>query len=142
MIDYSTSIRISYAVDNHPFYLKLLAWHALIRTRNLCTMKIVDAAMNDLLLHFEDQFQKIVEKLTPKQLSFLKAWLELGSGLCSEAVLNAFQLGSSSNVARIKHSLKNKEIIFSRGRDIFFVDPVFRKWLQVRYFKTLTISPM
>lgn len=141
-INYRTSIQISYAVDNHPYYLKLLAWHALIRTRNLCTLKIVDEAMSDLLLHFEDHFQKIVERLTPKQLSFLKALLEQGSRLCSESVLKDYQLGSSGNVARIKLSLKNKEIINTVGRDIVFTDPLFRKWLQVRYFKTLTISPI
>lgn len=141
-IGYATAIHISYAVDNHPFYLKLLAWHALIRTRNLCSLKIVDEAMSDLILHFEYHYQKIVDSLTPKQLNFLKASLEEGSRLCSEAVLEGYQLGSSGNVARIKHSLKNKEIISTVGHDIVFIDPLFRKWLQVRYFKIITISSM
>ena len=71
-IGYTTSIQMSYAVNNHPVYLKLLAWHALIRTRNQCTMMTVDKALNDLILHFEHHFRKTVENLTPKQLSFLK----------------------------------------------------------------------
>ncbi len=105
---------MSYAVDNHPFYLKLLAWHALIRTRNQCTMKTVEKALNDLILHFEYHFLKTVGSLTPKQLSFLKALVEQGFKLCSEAILKAYQLGSSGTV---------------------FIDPVFREWLQIRYFK-------
>ena len=31
-IAYTTSVHMSYIVDNHPFYLRLLAWHALTRS--------------------------------------------------------------------------------------------------------------
>ena len=41
-IGHATSQYMSYAVDNHPFYLKLLAWHALLRTRSTCTSVIVE----------------------------------------------------------------------------------------------------
>jgi hypothetical protein len=135
-IGYPVSIHMSYIVDNHPCYLKLLSWHTLIRTRNLCTIKTVDEAMYDLLLHFEQHFLRIVESLTPRQLSFLKATIEVRFKLCSEAILGAYQLGTSSNVARIKKSLVNKGIIDTGRHDTDFVDPVFREWLKIRYFKT------
>ncbi len=143
-IAYTTSIHMSYIVDNHPFYLKLLAWHVLIRTRNQCTMKSVDKALNDLILHFEDQFQRTVDSLTIKQLSFLKASVEVGYKLSSEAILKAYQLGSSGNVVRIKQSLEKKEIIDKGNHDTgshetIFVDPVFREWLRIRYFKTNSV---
>ncbi len=144
-ISYTTSIQMSYAVDNHPVYLKLLAWHALIRTRNQCTMKIVDKALIDLILHFEHHFRVTTDTLTVKQLNFLKARIEVGYKLCSEAILKAYQLGSSSNVARIKQSLEKKEIIYTvkhnkakyntGSHDTEFNDPVFREWLKIRYFK-------
>lgn len=135
-IGYATSIQLSNAVDNHPFYLKLLAWHALIRTRNVCTFKTVEEALNDLILHFEPHFRKTTERLTLKQLSFLKALIEERSKLCSEATLKTYQLGSSSNVARIKQSLENKEILDTGSYDSVFVDPVFREWLRIRYFNS------
>jgi len=134
-IGFTTSIQMSSAVDNHPFYLKLLVWHALIRTRSQCTMKTVDMALNDLILHFEHHFRKTADNLTPKQLSFLHALVEECSKLCSAATREAYQLGSSSNVARIKQSLANKEIIDTGSHDTVFVDPVFREWLRIRYFK-------
>ena len=139
-IAYNTSVHMSYVVDNHPFYLKLLAWHALIRSRNLCTMRIVDKALNDLVLHFEHNYSKIADKLTVKQLSFLKALLEVGYKLSSEMIMDDYQLGSSSNIARIKQSLEKKEIIFIYKRYagspiIVFIDPIFREWLKIRYFK-------
>jgi len=138
-IAYSTSIHMSYTVDNDPFYLKLLVWHALIRTRNQCTIKTVDEAMNDLILHFEHHFQRIIDSLTIKQLSFLKARVEVGYKLCSETILKTYQLGSSSNVARIKQSLEKKGIIDTgtlgaTTYDTVFIDPVFREWLKIRYF--------
>jgi hypothetical protein len=134
-IAYTTSIHMSYIVDNHPFYLKLLAWHALIRTRNQCTEKTVDKALNDLILHFEDHFLRTLDSLTIKQLSFLKAAVEVGYKLCSGTILKAYQLGSSGNVNRIKQSLEKKGIIVTAYHDTVFVDPVFREWLKYRYFK-------
>jgi hypothetical protein len=108
-------------------------------------MKTVDKALNDLILHFEHHFRRTVEGLTIKQLSFLRARVEVGYKLCSEAILKTYQLGSSSNVARIKQSLKNMEIIDTGNHDTgnhdtgkhdtVFIDPVFREWLKIHYFK-------
>jgi len=133
-IGHHTSIYMSYAVGNHPFYLKLLSWHALIRTRQSCSIAIVESALNDLIHHFDHHFHKAVENLTAKQLSFLKAMLEGNQKLYSNAIRNEYQLGSSSNVARIKQSLENKEIIYTGKLESVFTDPIFRQWLRKSYF--------
>ncbi len=133
-IGYKTSVQMSFMVDNHPFYLKLLAWHAVIRTRHTCTLAIIENALNDLIHHFDYHFNKIVESLTPKQLSFLKALIEGNQKLYSRATRNEYQLGSTSNIARIKQSLEKREIIGTRNRDSIFIDPIFREWLRRRYF--------
>ena len=125
---------MSYVVDNHPFYLKLLAWHALIRTRHSCTTAIVEQALNDLIHHFDHRFYKMVENLTPKQLSFLKALVEGNQKLYSKATRGEYQLGSTSNVARIKLSLEKKEIIHTGNMESVFTDPIFRQWLRRSYF--------
>ncbi|MCK5068139.1 MAG: hypothetical protein KAR16_11890 [Bacteroidales bacterium] len=133
-IGYTTSVHMSYMVDNHPFYLKLLAWHALIRTRHTCTLAIIENAMNDLIHHFDHRFYKIVESLTPKQLSFLKALTEGNQKLYSKDTRGKYQLGSTSNIARIKQSLEKKEMIDTGNRETVFTDPIFREWLRRRYF--------
>jgi hypothetical protein len=125
---------MSYVVDNHPFYLKLLAWHALIRTTNICTKAIVEEALNDLTHHFNHCFNKIVESLTPKQLIFLKALAEGNQKLFSKATRDEYQLGSTSNIARIKQSLERKEIINKGNLQSDFTDPIFREWLLRHYF--------
>ena len=121
-------------VDNHPFYLKLLVWHAVIRTRHTCTLAIIENALNDLIHHFDYHFYKIVESLTPKQLSFLKALVEGNQKLYSKANRDEYQLGSTSNIARIKQSLEIKEIISTANMESVFTDPIFREWLRRHYF--------
>lgn len=121
-------------VDNHPFYLKLLAWHALIRTRHTCTLAIIENAMNDLIHHFDYHFYKIVESLTPKQLSFLIALMEGNQKLYYKATRDKYQLGSTSNITRIKQSLERKEIINTGNMETVFTDPIFREWLRRCYF--------
>ena len=133
-IGYTTSVHMSYVVDNHPFYLKLLAWHALIRTHHTCTLAIIENALKDLIHHFDNSFYKIVESLTPKQISFLKALMEGNQKLYSKATRDEYQLGSTSNIARIKLSLERKEIINTGNIDSVFNDPIFREWLRRRYF--------
>jgi len=133
-IVYTTSVKMSFVVDNHPFYLKLLAWHALIRTRHTCTPAIIEEALNDLILHFDYGFSKIVECLTTKQLNLLKALLEGNQKLYSKATRDTYQLGSSSNIARIKTSLERKEVIHFVNGETVFMDPIFREWLRRRHF--------
>jgi len=133
-IGYKTSVQMSLVVDNHPFYLKLLAWHALMLTNSTCTPAIVEKSLNNLLLHFDYSFNKITETLTPKQLIFLKALVEGNHRLYSRSIRDKYQLGSTSNIARIRTSLENKEIIYIGQGDIGLTDPIFREWLRERYF--------
>jgi len=133
-IEYNTSLQMSYLVDNHPFYLKLLGWHALIRTHHTCTSDTVEKALLDLIHHFDNHFYIIVDNLTPKQLSFLKALANGNQKLYSKAIRDLYQLGSTSNIARIKQSLERKEFINTRNRATVFTDPIFKEWLRRHFF--------
>ena len=134
-IGYTTSVQMSCLLDNHPFYLRLLTWHALIRTRHTCTAAIGEKALNDLIQHFDHQFGKVVESLTSKQLSFLKALGEGNQKLYSSVTRAEYQLGSTSNVARITQSLERKEIIDTGNLETVFTNPIFREWLRRCYFE-------
>jgi hypothetical protein len=137
-IPYRTSIQMSYLVENHPFYLKLLVWHALLRTTHTCNPEIIKHAFEDLIHHFDYHFRKVEEGLTENQRRFLKALLEGNQKLYSTSRREKHRLGSTSTVARVKIALEKKEIIkigigdFSH-HDIFFMDPVFREWFRKRY---------
>ncbi len=133
-IGYTTSVHMSYAMDNHPFFLKLLAWHSLILTHDTCTPAIVEKSLNNLTLHFEYGYYKISERLTQKQLYYLKALVEGNQKLYSKSIIDKYQLGSTSNVAKITNSLGKKEIIQTGRMENVFTDPIFREWLRRRYF--------
>lgn len=133
-IGYNTSVQMSYMVDNHPFFLKLLVWHAVIRTRHTCTLAIIENALEDLIHHFDYQYNTIIENLTAKQLNLLKALIEGNQKVFSKTTRNNYQLGSTSNIARIKQSLEKKDIISTGYGEIVFTDPIFREWLRKRHF--------
>lgn len=133
-IGYTTSLGMSFTMDNHPFYLKLLAWHALIMTRDTCTPDIVEKSINNLILHFEYSYYKIVERLTQNQLACLQALVEGSEKLYSRSTRDAYQLGTTSNVAKITTSLEKKDIIQIEKSRIVLTDPIFREWLRRRYF--------
>jgi hypothetical protein len=136
----TNSIYMSHVVDNHPFYLKLLAWHALIRTSHTCTKAIIEKALNDLILHFDYEFRKITDRLTPKQLSFLYALMQGNQKLYSGATRIEYKLGSTSNVARIVLCLERKEIIQTGNMGTGFTNPVFREWLRRHYTVSLQLK--
>ncbi len=87
-----------------------------------------------IIHHFNYRFNRIVESLTPKQISFLKALVEGNQKLYSKATRDEYQLGSTSNSARIKQSLEIKEIISTVNMESVFTDPIFREWLRRHYF--------
>jgi hypothetical protein len=137
-IGYRTSIQMSYAVDNHPFFLKLLCWHSLINTERTCTSRIVEKALLDLILHYDHHFNQLMENLTHKQISFLKALVEGHTKLHSNAVRTDYRLGPTGNVSKIINCLRTKGIIDKRMKICSFTNPIFREWLRRYYFSNST----
>jgi hypothetical protein len=132
-IGYRTSVQMSYAVDNHPFFLKLLCWHSLIKTEHTCTPRILENAMKDLIIHYDYDFNLRMESLTQNQIRFLKALVDGHIKLHSDAVRTKYQLGPSGNVSKIINCLIAKGIIDKRMKICTFANPIFREWL-IRYY--------
>lgn len=132
-IDHALSVHIRQSVDNHPFYVTLLTWQTLIRTGRVCTREDVQSALKDILLHYDHQFNLIVERLTDRQLNLLKAIVEGNQMLFSENIREKYQQGSSGSVSRTISCLKGKELIEQRYREYVIVDPIFKVWLRQQY---------
>jgi len=122
------------AVDNHPYYVQQLAQQAWLRTTIACRPEIVDAALADLTDQLSLLFTGLAESLTRRQLNFLHAALDGQPALSSQAVLKAYDLGTSANVARIKEALVNREIIDVEDGQPQILDPIFAHWLRTAYF--------
>lgn len=73
------------------------------------------------------------EKLTTYQIHFLRAIIAgIHKDFGLAAIRDEYNLGSASNITRIKDALIEKELIDITPNGIFIADPILEKWLQKR----------
>jgi uncharacterized protein len=120
--------------DCHPYYVQQLAQQSWLRTNSACTGEIITAAFNDLVLQMSMLFQNLTDGLSRTQLGFLKAVTDNVEQMSSQSVINEYKLGTSANVAKIKKTLVNKEIIDIHYNKIMFLDPLYKVWLKDYFF--------
>jgi uncharacterized protein len=126
---------IAELVECHPYYVQQLAQQAWLRTDTVCNNLIIYEAFEDLVLQLSMLFQALVEGLSNSQVNFLKALICNEQKISSQKVIKEYDLGTSANVSKIKKVLFNKEIIDMEGDRITFIDPVYKYWLKIYYFK-------
>ncbi len=126
--------RIALLVENHPYYVQQLAQNCWLRSGKKITDKIIDEAIESLVLQLSLLFQNMTEALTTSQMNFLLALIDGVEKLTSNNTVSNYHLNSSSNVIRIKKALINKEIIDEQtpGKPEI-LDPVYKLWLKNQY---------
>ena len=119
--------------------------------RSKSVKALSDAMNNDKRVFLATQKKAGIDNPTEKDISHIgtiakilqllrlpdgtvKALIEGNQKLYSKATRNEYQLGSTSNIVRLKQSLEKREIIGTGSMDIIFIDPIFREWLRRRYF--------
>lgn len=132
----SLAEQLCHTVENYSSYVQQLAW--LLFSRTNVGMAATEAQFRlsvlDLLDANEGLFMQQVEPLTSYQMNFLRA-IAGGhhSGLGEQAIREEYNLGSPSNITRLKTALINKDLIESRNRgSLYLTDPVFELWLKQR----------
>ena len=80
-------------------------------------------------------FQSITDGLNNSQINLLKAVINNVEQLSSKATIQKYRLGTSANVLKVKKALVNKEIIDIQNNTVTFLDPLYRYWLKVYFFK-------
>lgn len=121
--------------ENHPFYVQQLAHLSWLRTSTECDEQLVNYAFENLLLQFGFLYQTNTDALSSTQVYFLDAVLKGEEKFSSKEVIQNFNLGTSANVSRIKQALINKEIMEIHGNIIEFIDPMYKHWLRIHYFR-------
>ena len=135
-ISHDLAGRLCDIVDNYSSYVQQLAWLLFTRLNegDTATDSQLDLAVNDLLDANEALFMQQVEPLSSYQMNFLRA-VAAGhhQGFGEREIREEFNLGSPSNITRLKNTLVNKDFIESRGRNqLHLTDPVFALWVQRR----------
>lgn len=88
-------------------------------------------AVNDLLAQNSNVFIEQTQSLTTYQLNFLRAVMDgVSSGFGEASVRERYNLGSTSNITRLKKSMIDKELVELTPKGIILGDPVLKLWLK------------
>lgn len=122
-------------VELHSSYVQQLAFNVLVctPTGEAVSEDILNQAYENLLDENTSLFQEKTESLTSYQLNFMKAIIAgVHEDFGKTNIREEYNLGSHSNIVRIKTALIEKELIETRSDGVFIADPVMKKWLSSR----------
>lgn len=125
---------IASRMGDHPYGVQQLAYSTFLLSKKQCKEADIDQAMEHLLDHHAMLYQRIVEELTLPQLGFLKALLAGETQMSAKEVVNRYGLGTSGNVGRIRDAMRAKDILDFEGKEVEWLDPLFRIWMGQRYW--------
>ena len=75
-----------------------------------------------------------VEPLSAYQMNLLKAIVSgIHAGYNEKRLRTAFDLGSPSNMVRLREALIERDLIYSEMRQLYLTDPVFGIWFRKRF---------
>ena len=119
--------------ENYSAYVQQLAWlvFTLKEEGETVTENDVKQAENDLLATNDILFMQMIEPLSEFQLNFLRA---IASGIKKDfglsEVREEYNLGSYSNITRLKTALLERDLIEKQKTELVITDPIFAKWLK------------
>lgn len=123
-------------VQRYSSYVQQLSWNVMVEAEgaDVVTGQHVEDGFEMLVRQTSSLFMGQIANLTAFQMNYLKA-VEAGvhSGFSSAKVLEAFRLGSKSNIARIENALIEKELLEKRMDGVYFADPVLAYWFRREY---------
>lgn len=118
-------------VQNHSSYVQQLSWiiFSLIDEGECVEERHLKAGINNLLNSQEQLFMQQIEPLTAYQMNFLRC-IVAGhhENFGDEEIRENFDLGSVSNITRLKAALVEKDLVEIEGRRFYITDPVFALW--------------
>jgi uncharacterized protein len=122
-------------LENHPYYIQYLTHEIWSNTEKEVTEELVEMAITNLIDQNNYLFQMQTDNLPNTQVAFLKALSDGVTSFTSMETMKKYDLGSVSNIRRIRDALIQKEII-----DIFpgkpeFLDPLYKLWFLKNFTK-------
>ena len=119
--------------ENYSAYVQQLAWlvFTLKEEGETVTEDDVKQAENDLLATNNILFMQMIEPLSEFQLNFLRAIaLGIKKDFGLSEVREEYNLGSYSNITRLKTALLERDLIEKQNTELVITDPIFAKWLK------------
>jgi hypothetical protein len=111
-----------------------LAWNIMVNTETEVTDEIFQQSISELLAQCSPLFIQQIQGLTTYQMNLIRCLCQgVRKDFTSKDVLETYQLGSKSNISRLKKTLVEKEIIEEEGDTITLADPIFELWFKREY---------
>ena len=122
-------------VESNSSYVQQLAWNVMAETEKVTTEEDFHHGVDALLAQCSALFEEQLKGLTGYQINFIRALCDgVSSDFGSKTILETYNLGTKSNISRIKTALLSKEMIDFDKDNVFLEDPVFKIWFK-RYMK-------
>ena len=129
-------IRICNTVDNYPSYVQHLSSILLnhLPQGGSVTEDMMPQATAELISTNEALYMQQIEPLSGYQMNLLKAIVSgIHSGFNEKRIRSQFDLGSPSNLVRLRDALIERDLIYSELRQLYVTDPVFTLWFKRRF---------
>lgn len=139
MISKELAGEICQITDRYSSYVQQLAWFVWLKAKGTATEEDLQFGVNRLLDACEPVFIQQTESLSSYQMNFLHVLADgIHSGFTQSALLRSYRLGTPSNIARLKKSLTEKDMIaVTSPRVTEITDPLLKLWLKKRVWKEL-----
>ena len=97
------------------------------------TEELLPLAVKELISTNEALYMQQIEPLTGYQMNLLRAIVSgIHSGYNEKKTRCQFDLGSPSNLVRLRDALVERDLIYSEMRQLYITDPVFALWFRQR----------
>ena len=123
--------RICQTVDNYSSYVQQLAWNVLVVSDSIVTEQSFQEGLEATFAQVTPFFVELTANLTTYQMNLLRA---ICSGFHEDFgkkdVTSHYDLGSRSNLVKLKKALIEREIIEQTEDGLFISDPLFERWFK------------
>ena len=125
------ALKICQTVDNYSSYVQQLAWNVLVISDKVVDEQAFKEGLEATFAQVIPFFVELTANLTAYQLNLIRA-------VCSgyhddfgkKEVTSQYDLGSRSNLAKLKKALIEREIIEQTEKGLYITDPLFELWFK------------
>ena len=123
--------KICQTVDNYSAYVQQLAWNVLTLTETEANEQAFREGLDATLAQVVPLFVEQTSNLSSYQLNFIRAICAgYHSDFGTREVTNRFNLGTRSNLPKLKKALIEREFIEETESGLFLSDPLFAVWFK------------
>ena len=123
--------RICQTVDNYSSYVQQLAWNVLVVSDSIVTEQSFQEGLEATFAQVTPFFVELTANLTTYQLNLLRAICTgFHEDFGKKEVTSQYDLGSRSNLVKLKKALIEREIIEQTEDGLFISDPLFERWFK------------